>query len=367
MNSKQQYIDRLDRLVAQLPENADGALVTSQVCRFYLSGYNADTGYLLVTRGGRAFVTDARYIEAASAALEGVCEAVCYTRGKFGEIMRGLCENMGAKSLLIETGSVTLAEADRFSKAFEPVTILRSSHLDEIVSAMRLSKTQFEMEQIKAAQRLTERSLNRILGMIKEGVSEREIALELEFDMRRSGAERVAFDLIVAAGPNGSMPHAVPSDYRVKPGDFITFDIGSVVNGYHSDMTRTVAFGKVSDEQLKVYNTVLAAQKAAIDYIVGGGLSCAGADKIARDIISGAGYGECFGHGLGHGVGAEIHEAPTLSFISKEEMCEGCVVTVEPGIYLEGRFGVRIEDMLYITKDSAIDLTEMDSGLIVID
>ena len=364
--NKQQYIDRLDRVVAQLPENADGAFVTSQVCRFYLTGYNADTGFLLVTRGGCAFVTDARYIEAASAALEGICPAVCYTRGKFGEVIVGLCGEMGAKSLIIERGSVTLAEVERYEKSFEPVEILRSEHLDNIISSMRLSKTEFEMEQIKAAQRLTERSLRRILGMIKEGVSEREIALELEFDMRRSGAEKVAFDLIVAAGPNGSMPHAVPSDYRIRPGDLITFDIGSTVNGYNSDMTRTVAFGRISDEQLKVYETVRTAQKAAIDYITAGGFSCPEADQIARTIITEAGYGECFGHGLGHGVGVEIHEAPTLSHISKDDMCEGCVVTVEPGIYLEGKFGVRIEDMLYITKDSAIDLTDFETDLIVL-
>ncbi len=361
-----QYLDRIQRVIAQLPEEADGALVTSQVSRFYLTGYNADTGYLIITRKGCAFVTDSRYIEAAAAALEGVCRAVCYNNAKFSETVRTLCEELEARALLIEQSRVTLSEADRYAKSFEPATILRSSHLDDILSSMRVSKSQFEVEQIKAAQRLTERSLRRILGMIKEGVSEREIALELEFDMRRSGAERIAFDLIIAAGPNGSMPHAVPSDYRIQPGDLITFDIGSVVNGYNSDMTRTVAFGNISDEQRKVYDTVRAAQKASIDYITGGGLSCVEADRIARDIIGAAGYGDCFGHGLGHGVGVEIHESPSLSFVSKDNLCEGSVVTVEPGIYLEGRFGVRIEDMLYITDGSAIDLTEFETDLIVI-
>ena len=365
MNNKSQFTDRLERLVAQLPEEADGALVTSQVCRLYLTGYNADTGFLLVTKGGCAFVTDSRYIEAASIALEGVCEAVCYS--KFGETMRGLCEKFGAKSLLIERSSLTLAEADRFAEAFEPVKLLRTSHLDDIIGGMRLSKNLLELEQIKAAQLLTEQCLYRLFDKIKEGVSEKELALELEFDMRRNGAERVAFDLIIAAGPNGSMPHAVPSDYKVKRGDFITFDIGSVINGYHSDMTRTVSLGNVSDEQMKVYETVRKAQAASIDYLVGGGLSCFEADKIARDIITEAGYGDCFGHGLGHGVGVEIHEAPRLSYASKDILCEGCVVTVEPGIYLEGRFGVRIEDMLYITKDSAIDLTNVQRELIVLD
>ncbi len=364
--SKTQYTDRIQRLVAQLPEEADGAFVTSQVCRFYLTGYNADTGFLLATREGSVFVTDARYIEAASAALEGVCKAVCYKRPAFGETLRALCEQLGAKSVLIERSSVTVAEAERYVKLFEPVSVVCSSHLDDIISSMRLSKSAFEIEQIKAAQRLTERSLRRIMSMIKEGVSEREIALELEFDMRRSGAERVAFDLIVAAGPNGSMPHAVPSDYRIRPGDLITFDIGSVVGGYHSDMTRTFAFGEVSEEQKTVYNTVLRAQQAAIDYLTGGGLSCLEADSIARNIITQAGYGECFGHGLGHGVGTEIHEAPTLGYTSKDILCEGCVVTAEPGIYLEGRFGVRIEDMLYITDGSAVDLTDFEMELIVL-
>jgi len=364
MNNKTQFTDRLSRLVAQLPEEADGALVTSQVCRLYLTGYNADTGFLLVTRGGCAFVTDSRYIEAASNALEGVCQAVCYS--KFGQTMRDLCEEFGAKALVIERGSLTLAEADRFAEAFEPVELLRTSHLDDIIGSMRLCKNLHELEQIKAAQLLTEQCLLRLFDKIKEGVSEKELALELEFDMRRNGAERVAFDLIIAAGPNGSMPHAVPSDYKVKPGDFITFDIGSVINGYHSDMTRTVAFGQVSDEQMKVYETVRKAQAASIDYLVGGGLSCFEADKIARDIITEAGYGDCFGHGLGHGVGVEIHEAPRLSYVSKDILSPGCVVTVEPGIYLEGRFGVRIEDMLYITEGSAIDLTNIQRELIVL-
>lgn len=364
MNNKAQYTERIDRLVAQLPEEADGALVTSQVCRLYLTGYNTDTGYLLVTRSGCAFVTDSRYIEAATNALEGVCPAICYT--KLSETMPGLCEELGVKKLLVERESLTLAEVGRLAEAFEPAELLRTSHLDDIIGGMRLSKNALELEQIIAAQRLTEQCLRRLFDKVKEGVSERELALELEFDMRRNGAERVAFDLIVAAGPNGSMPHAVPGDYRVKPGDFITFDIGSVINGYHSDMTRTVSFGKVGDEQMKVYETVRTAQAASIEYLIGGGLSCFEADKIARDIITEAGYGKCFGHGLGHGVGLEIHEAPRLSYASKAILSEGCVVTVEPGIYLEGRFGVRIEDMLYITDGSAVDITGFEKELIVL-
>ncbi len=365
MNTKQQYIDRINRLVAQLPADADGALVTSQVCRFYLTAYNADTGWLLVTRSGSGFITDSRYIEAATDALWGICPALCYT--DLGEVVRGLCADMNVSSLLVERSTMTLEEYDRFTRSFEPVKLLASSHLDDIISNMRLSKNEFELAQIKAAQRVTETSLRRIFCMLEPGVTEKEIALALEYDMRRRGAEKVAFDLIVAAGPNGSMPHAVPSDYKLQRGDFITFDIGSVVGGYHSDMTRTVSLGRVGPEQMRVYNTVRTAQKASIDYLLGGGRSCVEADRIARDIIAAEGFGKHFGHGLGHGVGAEIHEAPRLSPKSTATLCEGCVVTVEPGIYLEGQFGVRIEDMLYITADSAIDLTDMETDLIVID
>lgn len=364
MNSND-YRERIDRLVAMLPEEADGAIVTSQVNRHYLTGYDTDTGWLIVTRKGAAFVTDFRYIEAANAALEGVC--VVHKYGNFGEVMRGILDGFDADRLLVERERLFLSDAAMIAKSIAPHKTVESQQLDEIMNVMRVCKNTYEMELCRAAQVITENCLRDLLtNCVREGVSERELALELEFKMRRSGAQRVAFDLIVAGGANSSMPHAVPGDYRIKNGDFITFDIGSVVGGYHSDMTRTVALGNVSDEMRKVYNIVLKAQLAGVEYLTSGGTDAHEADKIARDIIAAEGYGDCFGHSLGHGVGLEIHETPRLAPQSKATLTAGNIVTVEPGIYLEGKFGVRIEDMLYITEDSAINLASFEKELIIL-
>ena len=360
-----EYSKRLAAVAAQLPEEADGALVTSQIARYYLTGLNIDNGFLLITRGGSAYVTDFRYIEVANNVLAGVCEAVMYD--DLSVTLCGLMEKYGAKSVVLERECVTLSEAERLAKSLESYKVItNSSALDDAIHSMRMSKSQTELQKLRAAQAVAEKSFEHILGYIKEGVTERDIALELEFDMRRAGAERVAFDLIIAAGANGSMPHAVPSDYRIRKGDFITIDMGAVVDGYHSDMTRTVALGEVSEEQKKIYDIVLKAQLAGVEYLMNGGIDCKEADSVARNIIKEAGYGEQFGHSLGHGVGMEIHERPNLSMRSEAMLSEGCVVTVEPGIYLPERFGVRIEDMLYITTDSAINLTSVTKELIVL-
>ena len=194
---------------------------------------------------------------------------------------------------------------------------------------------------------------------------ERDIALEIEFFMRKNGASGVSFDLITITGKKTSLPHGIPSDNAVSVGDFVTMDIGCKVNGYCSDMTRTVAVGSVTDEMKTVYDTVLAAQKAALDMLRAGAV-CSAADKAARDIIYNAGYEGCFGHATGHSVGLFIHESPTLSASCHDVLQSGMVVTVEPGIYLENRFGVRIEDMVLITDDGVENLTKSDKRLIVL-
>ena len=179
------------------------------------------------------------------------------------------------------------------------------------------------------------------------------------------GSEGVSFDFIVASGKNSSMPHAVPTDKKIEAGDFVTMDFGAVINGYRSDMTRTVAVGHVTDEQTKVYNTVLKAQTAALDSIKSG-MVCKDIDKIARDIIYNAGYENCFGHGLGHSVGIEIHESPCFNLRDTTLLQSGMVLTVEPGIYLENNFGVRIEDMVVVTNEGCINITKSDKKLIVL-
>lgn len=360
-----EFAERLSRVASQLPDDTTAALVTSQINRYYLTGLNIDSGFLLITKKSCSFGTDFRYIETAQNTLSGVCDAVMFKNST--ETLSELLRRDGIENILIERSVITLSGAHFFEKHLAPVRLLTNSPaLDDMLASMRMNKSAAELEKIRAAQTVAEASFRHILGYVKEGVSERDIALELEFDMRRRGAERVAFDLIVAAGANGSMPHAVPTDYKVTPGDFVTIDMGAVVDGYHSDMTRTFAVGEVSEEQRKVYNIVLQAQLAGVEYLTSGKTDCREADAVARKIITDAGYGDCFGHSLGHSVGLEIHEMPSLSTKSSAILTSGCVVTCEPGIYIPGRFGVRIEDMLYITEDSAINLTSVPKELIIL-
>ena len=204
-----------------------------------------------------------------------------------------------------------------------------------------------------------------MLTFLRPGVTEREAALEIEFYMRRHGAEGVAFDLIVITGAKTSMPHGVPGEEKIQPGDFVTMDTGAVVNGMHSDMTRTVAIGHADDEMRQVYHTVLKAQQNAIA-AVHAGVACKAVDFAARSVIEQAGYGEYFGHSTGHSVGLEIHESPAFSPRSEAIAQENMVITVEPGIYLPGKFGVRIEDMVRVTQNGCEDLTNAKKELIVL-
>ena len=212
---------------------------------------------------------------------------------------------------------------------------------------------------------MTDETFSYILPLIQPGKSERELMLEMEFYLRRLGSEGVSFDLIVVSGKNSSLPHGVPTDKKIEVGDFITMDFGAVYNGYRSDMTRTVAVGAVSEEQKHVYNTVLEAQRLALKAIRPG-VPCNEIDRIAREHIYNAGFEGCFGHGLGHSVGIEIHEFPAFSPRCETILQPGMVITVEPGIYLEGKFGVRIEDMIYVTEDGCLNLTKSDKSLITL-
>jgi len=232
-----------------------------------------------------------------------------------------------------------------------------------LVEEVREVKDSAEIARIKTAQVITDEAFAHLLGFIKAGMTEREVAFELEFTLRRLGAEAMAFSPITAAGANGSMPHAMPSDYRIKKGDLLTMDFGAQFQGYKADMTRTICIGRASTRQREIYDLVLAAQQAGIE-AVRGGVKCAAVDAAARLIIQTAGYDDQFGHGTGHGVGLDIHELPSLKPISNGVLQTGSIVTIEPGIYLEGEFGVRIEDMVVVGKDSCLNLTASPKELI---
>lgn len=351
----------IQSLISSLPDYADGFLITSEYNIFYFTGFDCDSGVLLATRNGSCFFTDSRYIEAAENTISG---ARVLDSADFARIFTEQCEELKVKKLLCETSRMTVREAKRYGELLKNTTLLFEDDISLIGGIRRKKKTEEELS-IEKAQRISEKALEELLRELRVGMTEREVALKLDFAMLKGGAEALSFKTIVVSGENSSKPHGVPSDRKLCDGDLITFDFGSVVNGYHSDMTRTVALTHCTDEQRNVYAIVLEAQKRALDSIKPG-VSCSYADSAARDYIREKGYADCFGHGTGHGVGVEIHEFPSLSPSSKEVLQVGDVVTVEPGIYIKGRFGVRIEDMVILKENGYRNFTNFNKNLILL-
>ncbi len=354
----------LEMLACMLPQEADAALIISGENRRYFTGFVSSAGYLLVTRKNAFLFMDFRYAEAAKAQVSG-CEVIPFN--DFGKEFTDVIRREEIRTLLYEGSAFTLNEAARIDKLLEQcgASGIRSEESDRCISKLRIIKTAQEIEKIIKAQRIAEQALQDTLRLIREGVAERDLALELEYRMRKLGADGISFDLITIAGQKTSMPHGVPGDNRIKPGDFITFDIGALYQGYHSDMTRTYAYGFVSDKQKRIYSVVRQAQQLALDSVKAG-VKCCDVDKAAREYIYHAGFEGCFGHSTGHGVGLEIHEQPFVSSKNETVLQSGMVITVEPGIYLPGEFGVRIEDMVSVTSEGCINLATMPKELVVL-
>ena len=345
-----------------LKSKNDCVIITSPENRRYFTSFNSSDGFLVITVDEATFFTDSRYIEAAQNQVT-VCKSVLLRR--VSETIVPYLKEKNIENIYLETERLTVAELNSLKKAFDFCKVEAKEEVDEIINKLRSVKTDYEVDCIKKAQKIAEDAFSHILNFIKEGVTEKEIALELDFFMLKNGAEAVSFETIAVSGKNSSMPHGVPTDKKIEKGDFITMDFGAVYNGYHSDMTRTVIVGKPTEKQKEVYETVLKAQKSALE-VLKNGVTGFDADKVARDIIENAGYKENFGHGTGHGVGIEIHESPNLSPYSKATLETGNVVTVEPGIYIPDEFGVRIEDMALITEDGYINLTSCEKELIIL-
>lgn len=349
------------RNLQQTLTRGEAYIVSSPENRRYLTGFSSSDGYLIVTACEAVFLADSRYIEAAEKTVKG-CSEIVRLNSLSSQLPMHI-EKLGITKLFTESARLTVEEFNRISKIADcPVSAEKT---DGAINSLRRKKNEEEKNCILKAQAIAEKAFEHILTFISTDKTEKEIALELDFFMLKNGAEAISFETIAVSGANSSMPHGVPSDKKIENGDFITMDYGAVINGYHSDMTRTVAVGSVSTKQAEIYETVLKAQLASLS-ILKDGISGFEADKAARDIISDAGYGEFFGHGTGHGVGIEIHEAPRLSFKTDSVLTEGDIVTVEPGIYLPGEFGVRIEDMAYITSNGYENLTKSPKNLIII-
>ncbi len=348
----------LSEFINKLPKNVDGALIVSPESRRYFTGFNASDGFLFITKSGSVFLTDSRYIEAAKNKI--IC---CDVEEQKGKLM-DYAKRFNCKVLAVEADRLTVTQLKNLRKALHGIK-LTTVGTDKIIDSFRAVKNEAEIENICKAQRIAEAAFDHILGFIKVGVTEKEVALELDHYMLSHGADGLSFETIAISGANTSKPHGVPTDKKIEYGDFVTMDYGAVVNGYHSDMTRTVAVGAASDEQKKIYKIVFEAQLAVLR-VLKNGVKCSDADKAARDVITEAGYGEYFRHSTGHGVGIEIHEKPFISPKSTATLRSGNVVTDEPGIYIPGKFGVRIEDMALITENGCKNLTKAPKELIII-
>ena len=353
-------MNHLEHIAAHL-DGLDAILLTSEANCYYATGFMGE-GIALVTRRGSWYFTDSRYTEAADKAIGNAAVIREVSQEKpFSVLINEALAEAGAEKAGFEDQRMTVAEHAVYSEKLH-CTLTPASAL---MTELRGSKDEEELSCMTAAQRIAEGALEQILKEIRPGMTEKEIAARLNYLMVSAGAEKTSFDTIVASGPNGSMPHAVPGMRKVREGDFITMDFGCVYKGYCSDMTRTVALGRPSDEMRNVYDIVLQAQLAGIA-AAKAGVTGAAIDGAARKVIQDAGYGAYFGHSFGHSLGIDIHEAPNAAPGNDKPMPDGAVISAEPGIYLPGKFGVRIEDVMILRPDGAQVITKAPKALLVL-
>ena len=341
----------------------DAMLLTGEANRFYVSGFHSSgtDGVALVTRDQAYYFTDSRYTEAAGRCLVGA-ELREIGRGRgYAALIQEAVAHRNIRRMGFEDAYMTVQDYERYRKALSCDLVPAT----ELLWQMRMVKDDEELKAMTAAQRIAEKALDEILNEIRPGVTEKEIAARLQYLMLHYGASDMSFDPIVVSGPNGSLPHGVPSEKPIQSGEFVTMDFGCIYQGYCSDMTRTVAVGYATEEMQAVYQTVLAAQLAGIQ-AAKAGVTGRDVDGAARAVIDAAGYGAYFGHSFGHGVGVEIHEAPNASPMNDKPLPARAVISAEPGIYLPGKLGVRIEDVVILTEDGCCNITRAAKDLLIL-
>lgn len=353
--------NRIEKLQKSL-KNGEAFIVYYGPNRFYLTGFNSSAGVVLITRNSADFIIDFRYFEKAKRLVKS-CNVIL--SNKVFEQLNDILAAQKIKVIYTEASTISMGEFFALKENLKGVKISDDGNIEKLLKSCRAVKSEAELAVMRQAQELTDEAFDYILDYIRVGKTEKAIALELEFYMRRHGSEGVAFDSIVVSGENSSLPHGTPTDRVIRNGDFITVDFGARIDGYCADMTRTVAIGDVSDEQKLVYDTVLKAQLEALKQIRAGAV-CKDMDKIARDIIENAGFKGCFGHALGHSLGIEVHEPPAFNTRDNTVLESGMVLSVEPGIYLENEFGVRIEDVIAVTDSGCEIFTKSAKELIVL-
>lgn len=354
-------MDHFKQIAAKLEQyRVDAMMVTSEPGEFYAAGFHGE-GVVLAAPGETVYITDSRYIESAEKTVTGAKVLMVGQGRGYITLVNEALDRLGVKRLGIEEKYMSLSAYRTYEKELHAELVPAG----QLLLDLRAAKDGHEIDCMIQAQRIAEKALDEALCFIKPGVTEREVAAKLTYDMLRFGAEKNSFDPIVVSGPNGSLPHGIPGDKPIRAGEFVTMDFGCKWGGYCSDMTRTVAVGKPTEEMVKVYDLVLAAQRAGI------AASCAGVrgkdiDAAARQVIEDGGYGDHFGHGYGHSLGIEIHESPNANARDETPMPVGAVVSAEPGIYLPGRFGVRIEDVVIMETDGCRNITLAPKELMIL-
>jgi len=350
----------MERLRIALAEaDCNAVVVTNLLSIRWLTGFTGSRGLLVVSDGSATLVTDARYDQQAAAEVDAVGTGVevVITRDDAAEVAAAVG---GRQRVGLEAEHVTWSQQQLIAETWLPDSEIVPT--TALVAGLRRRKDAGELARIEAAAGIADMAIELILPRLAEARAEREVALELDSEMRRLGASGPAFETIVAAGSNGSRPHARPSDRVISDGDLVIVDVGAVVDGYHSDMTRTWSVGEADSFQSEIWDTVVAAQAAGVEAVVSG-IAANAVDEACRTVIADAGWGENFIHGTGHGVGLEIHEEPWLGARTEGELETGDVITVEPGIYVQGRAGVRIEDTVVVTEDGCRRLTATDKRM----
>ena len=354
-------MNHLKQIAAKLPEyGIDAMLLNSEPGEFYAVGFHGE-GNVVVTAEKCFYFTDSRYIEAANHLIQGAEIAMTDAGRNYRAMVQQVIDECRIQRLGFEENYLSVADFELWDKGLTASLV----PAQRLVNSLRAAKDEEELSLMRRAQEITDQAFSNILKFIRPGQTEQEIAAKLQYERLCLGAEKMSFDPIVASGPNGSKPHAIPSDRKVQPGDFITMDFGCKFGGYCSDMTRTIALGEPTEEMKKVYQVVLEAQLAGIAEAKAGVPGKHIHDTAAK-VIADAGYGPYFGHGFGHSLGIEIHEAPNANSRDETPMPEGAVVSAEPGIYLPGKFGVRIEDAVVYTAQGHEILTKSPKELIIL-
>ncbi|MBQ6996992.1 MAG: aminopeptidase P family protein [Oscillospiraceae bacterium] len=351
----------IEKYLSLLGQDVDGLLLTSRYSRYYAAEFDIAEGVAIVTAKGCRYFTDSRYIESAENGIQGFEVLVVDSTNSYKKRLNDAIAEFGVKVLGFEEEYLTVAELRNFEAILDAKLVAKNAAIHDF----RAVKEPWELDIMRKAQSITDKAFAEVLTRVKVGMTEKELQAELIYCLLKNGADGMAFDPIVVSGPNTSMPHGVAGDRVIREGDFITLDFGAQYKGYCSDMTRTFAVGYATEEMKKVYDIVLQAQLAGIA-VSKAGVIGKDVDAAARKVIEDAGYGAYFGHGYGHSVGMEIHESPSPSPRGERAMEENMIASAEPGIYLPGKFGVRIEDVVIFKPDGCENITHSPKNLIIV-